>query len=225
MVFWKLYAFARVTDDMIDHAKSDQERIEQLTIIQDFLDTKVVHDEQPSFRALLTLRVPMELIQSLIDGFKLDSNPTSFETDKQLLQYCHHVASSIGALSVHLFSCPHLQKEAETLGLALQLINIARDVKEDFLDNGRVYLIGITKNDVLSWISNEQKSRVDESIDWCLNTSEKLMEDNHVIDAMNQLSVKFQRATLAAYVMYNDINIRIRSGMESDKSDYKNRVM
>ena len=87
--------------------------------------------------------VPMEAFGELIDGCVADVRGTRYETFEDLHHYCRCVAGSIGRLSLGIFGTSHDQDEAarlaDSLGVALQLTNILRDIREDH-QNGRVYL-------------------------------------------------------------------------------------
>ena len=87
--------------------------------------------------------VPMEAFGELIDGCVADVRGTHYETFEDLHYYCRCVAGSIGRLSLGIFGTSRDPDEAarlaDSLGVALQLTNILRDIRED-RQNGRVYL-------------------------------------------------------------------------------------
>ena len=87
--------------------------------------------------------VPMEAFGELIDGCVADVRGTRYETFEDLHYYCRCVAGSVGRLSLGIFGTRHDPQEAarlaDSLGVALQLTNILRDIREDH-QNGRVYL-------------------------------------------------------------------------------------
>ncbi len=86
--------------------------------------------------------VPLAAFEELIDGCLADVNQAEYDTFDDLLYYCRCVAGSIGRLSLGIYgpASPERQsKLADDLGVALQLTNILRDVREDFRNN-RVYL-------------------------------------------------------------------------------------
>ena len=86
--------------------------------------------------------IPLHAFGELIDGCAADVRGTSYQTFDDLLYYCRCVAGSIGRLSLGVFGAAD-QRQAEpladALGVALQLTNILRDIREDH-GNGRVYL-------------------------------------------------------------------------------------
>ena len=87
--------------------------------------------------------VPMPAFGELIDGCVADVRGTSYQTFDDLLYYCRCVAGSIGRLSLGIFGTGHDPAQAaelaDSLGVALQLTNILRDIREDH-QNGRIYL-------------------------------------------------------------------------------------
>jgi 15-cis-phytoene synthase len=86
--------------------------------------------------------IPLAAFGELIDGCEADVRGTSYRTFEDLLHYCRCVAGSIGRLSLGVFGTPDLATAAplaDALGVALQLTNILRDIREDYA-GGRVYL-------------------------------------------------------------------------------------
>lgn len=86
--------------------------------------------------------IPLEAFEELIDGCAADVRGTTYRTFDELLHYCRCVAGSIGRLSLGVFEADDMRlaaSRADALGVALQLTNILRDVREDHLA-GRTYL-------------------------------------------------------------------------------------
>jgi 15-cis-phytoene synthase len=121
--------------------------------------------------------VPIAAFGELIDGCIADVRGTSYQTFEDLLHYCRCVAGSIGRLSLGIYGTnrdPEQAAElADSLGVALQLTNILRDIREDY-QNGRVYLPSedLAKFDVVLDVPSEgQFSRlvefeVERARDW-----------------------------------------------------------
>jgi phytoene synthase len=145
-----VYAFSRRVDDIGDgrldvqtkltQLAFERERIELLQIGEVALDDPVIFalaDAQPRFG------LPLDALASLIDGIELDVRGTTYETFDELVVYCRHVAGSIGRLCLAIFGAPGgdlgAAALADDLGVAMQLTNILRDVREDS-ESGRVYL-------------------------------------------------------------------------------------
>jgi phytoene synthase len=203
--FWKLYAFARVCDDYIDNAvdKSDQEV--KLQIIKKFVVNGVIPDREPTFRALKELNLPQKPLLDLIEGFIMDVNHEPFTSEKQLLSYCFAVAATVGNLSNYLLSGPDLSNAAESLGISLQLINIARDVVEDYKQHKRIYLVSVSGESI-----ENLDNTVYDAVSWCLKASDDIIIEDKVIEAIYKLPAYSIRSILSAYVMYRQIGIEIR---------------
>jgi 15-cis-phytoene synthase len=86
--------------------------------------------------------IPLDAFGELIDGCEADVRGTTYSTFDDLLYYCRCVAGSVGRLSLGVFGTPDAATAAplaDALGVALQLTNILRDIREDYR-SGRVYL-------------------------------------------------------------------------------------
>ena len=85
--------------------------------------------------------LPRAQFEALVDGVEMDLDHHRYETFDALSEYCRRVASAVGLICVEIFGYrdPRTRDYADSLGLALQLTNIIRDVAED-LRSGRVYL-------------------------------------------------------------------------------------
>ena len=143
-----IYAFARRIDDIGDGTLPPEQKIADLEVArQAVLHLDASSQDDPVLLALAdTARrfpVPVGAFGELIDGCVADVRGTRYETFEDLHYYCRCVAGSIGRLSLGIFGTDHDQQEAarlaDSLGVALQLTNILRDIREDHV-NGRVYL-------------------------------------------------------------------------------------
>jgi 15-cis-phytoene synthase len=158
-----IYAFARRIDDIGDGTLPGQQA--DMPAEQKIADLEAARQavlnldgasgaslDDPVLLALADVKrnfpVPMEAFGELIDGCVADVRGTRYETFEDLHHYCRCVAGSIGRLSLGIFGTGpdhtgHDQQEAarlaDSLGVALQLTNILRDIREDH-ENGRVYL-------------------------------------------------------------------------------------
>jgi len=85
--------------------------------------------------------LPREAFEDVIDGVAMDLETTRYRTFEELFEYCRRVASAVGLICIRIFGCRHsgARDYALNLGVALQLTNILRDVRDDF-GRGRVYL-------------------------------------------------------------------------------------
>jgi len=150
-----IYAFARRIDDIGDGTlpgqTADMPAEEKIAALERargaLLDLSQPDESDPVLLALADVKrnfpVPMEAFGELIDGCVADVRGTRYETFDDLHYYCRCVAGSIGRLSLGIFGTSHDPDEAarlaDSLGVALQLTNILRDIREDH-QNGRVYL-------------------------------------------------------------------------------------
>jgi phytoene synthase len=155
-----VYAFARRIDDIGDGDLPPETKTVQLEQARDQVhalvaaaknakDTKNadgIDDDDPVLVALVDtgtrFDVPLVAFTELIDGCLADVNQASYKTFDDLLWYCRCVAGSIGRLSLGIYGAGHPEKQAkmaDDLGVALQITNILRDVREDFRNN-RIYL-------------------------------------------------------------------------------------
>jgi phytoene synthase len=151
-----VYAYARRIDDIGDGDLPSGEKTAQLEAARQQVRTlvarvngdtaAVLDDTDPVLVALADVggrfQVPLEAFEELIDGCLADVNQATYETFDDLLWYCRCVAGSIGRLSLGIYGATQPERQgklADDLGVALQLTNILRDVREDFLNN-RIYL-------------------------------------------------------------------------------------
>ncbi|MFE4533825.1 presqualene diphosphate synthase HpnD [Streptomyces scopuliridis] len=150
-----LYALSRRVDDIGDGTlapEAKQARLDDTRALLDRVRKGAVDedDTDPVAVALTdaTRRFPIPLggLDELIDGVVMDVRGDTYETWDDLKAYCRCVAGAIGRVSLGVFGttpgAPGAERAAEyadTLGLALQLTNILRDVRED-AGNGRTYL-------------------------------------------------------------------------------------
>ena len=143
-----LYAFCREVDDVADdEAVSVPERRAQLARWDADIQTACAGG-QPHFPVnqelrpfIAQYRLPLALFQELIRGVEMDLDLQRYETCEALEQYCYRVASVVGLLSIEIFGYRNsaCRDYAVSLGKALQLTNILRDVAED-AERGRIYL-------------------------------------------------------------------------------------
>jgi 15-cis-phytoene synthase len=141
-----VYALARRIDDIADGAGANDEKLRRLAQARGDLASIAVARDDPVLVALADAAsrfpVPLEAFGDLIDGAEMDVRGVRYETFDDLLVYCRRVAGSIGRLSLGVFGAREPARaaaHAEALGVALQLTNILRDVRDD-LALGRVYV-------------------------------------------------------------------------------------
>src|SRR5437879_1104244 len=115
------------------------------------------HPVWPAFHhTVRRFGIPHEYFREMIEGVASDLAPRSFETFDQLYRYCYQVASVVGLTTIHIFGFDTRSALplAEKCGVAFQLTNILRDIRED-AGRGRIYLpaedlrrFGVTEQDL-----------------------------------------------------------------------------
>jgi len=157
------YAFARRVDDIGDGTLEPQEKLCRLDAQERALaalssvgvdagsERPADGGEDPVMVALADAQrrfpMPADALAELIEGVRMDVLGMSYESFEDLVPYCRRVAGAIGRVCLAFFNMresattdlAHAEQLADDLGVALQLTNILRDVRED-AQNGRVYL-------------------------------------------------------------------------------------
>jgi phytoene synthase len=142
---YAVYAFCRFIDDIADD-ESIREPALLLQRWREELDR--VYAGTPTralSRALADsarrFNIPRALFEEIINGVEMDLSRKRYQSWEELRPYCWRVASALGLICIEIFGYrnPSAKLYAENLGLALQLTNILRDVRED-ADRGRIYL-------------------------------------------------------------------------------------
>jgi phytoene synthase len=160
-----VYAFARRVDDIGDGTLANEEKLRRLDAEAAALaaldapaDNGADADADQVMVALADAQrrfpLPHDALTELIEGVRMDLAGTAYESFEELVVYCRRVAGGIGRLCLAIFGLrggaggagggaarAEAERLADELGVALQLTNILRDVRED-AQNGRVYLPG-----------------------------------------------------------------------------------
>ncbi len=135
-----VYAFAREVDDVADGDLPLDEKRARLEALRASLDDDV--PASPMSLALADARarfdIPRHALAALVDGGLQDTEQVRYASFEELCGYCEKVAGAVGVACVAVYGSADVER-ARTLGIALQLINIMRDVAEDW-ELGRVYL-------------------------------------------------------------------------------------
>ena len=139
-----IYAFMRYCDDLSDEPGATRAAIERWRgELEDALEGRFSgHPVWPAFyHTVRRFGIPHDYFRAMIDGVVSDLEPRRFETFEQLQRYCYQVASAVGLTVIHIFGfdTPTALPLAEKCGIAFQLTNILRDIRED-ADRGRIYL-------------------------------------------------------------------------------------
>jgi 15-cis-phytoene synthase len=139
-----IYAFMRYCDDLSDEPGATQAAIERWRgELSEALQGRFSdHPVWPAFHhTVRRFGIPHEYFYSMIDGVSSDLEPHRIETFDELYRYCYQVASVVGLTIIHIFGFDTRSALplAEKCGVAFQLTNILRDIRED-AERGRIYL-------------------------------------------------------------------------------------
>ncbi len=142
-----VYAFMRYCDDISDGASDVEAKRSMLRTWRSQLERTLAgeidgHPILPAFYdSVRRFSIPGQYFHWVIDGAEMDLSNNKYRTFDELYRYCFNVASSVGLVCLQVFGFRdgRARKYAEQCGIAFQLTNILRDVKED-AQMGRVYL-------------------------------------------------------------------------------------
>ena len=177
-----IYAFARRVDDVADGDLATEEKRAALERLRAGLDGEPA---DPVFVALADARerfgIPREPLEAFIDGGLQDLEQATYADFDELRGYCEKVAGAVGLACVPVYGSDDTE-HAMTLGIALQLINIIRDVAEDQA-LGRVYLPQDELNAFgVEEVGGVRKHAIAHYLDWASNGG---------IDVSDMLTHKF----------------------------------
>jgi len=158
-----VYAFCRTTDDIVDEEQDEKKKVVLLRKWRMELGKALRGDS--AFPLLNQLgvtaerfHIPVQHFYELIQGMEMDLAKTRYQTFDELREYCYLVASSVGLMCRKIFGYRNesTSEYAINLGIALQLTNILRDIKDD-ASRGRIYIpledlrrFGYTEDDLLN---------------------------------------------------------------------------
>ncbi|MEM7290045.1 MAG: phytoene/squalene synthase family protein [Pseudomonadota bacterium] len=139
-----LYAFCRVTDDVADAEGADAKSVERLIerLERAYAGSPFDHPADHAFSEVVAhFDIPNEVPRALLEGYEWDVAGKHYETLGDVIAYSARVAGTVGVMMSTVMGRrqPNTLARACDLGIAMQLINISRDVGED-ARNGRIYL-------------------------------------------------------------------------------------
>jgi 15-cis-phytoene synthase len=156
-----LYAFCRFLDDISDDERFDNPADllkrwrEELDRVYGGTPTRAI--SRALADSVRRFNIPREHFDEFIAGVEMDLTRKRYRTFEELRLFCYRVASTVGLMCIEIFgySNPAARDYAENLGIALQLTNIMRDVRED-AGRARIYLpledlsqFGVSEDDIL----------------------------------------------------------------------------
>ena len=153
------YAVCRLVDDLADEADDPQTAdVDLEAVVRELMGQDAPRPLIAAYRELLERRGGrVDPVLELIRGVRGDLDPPRFENDRTLIRYCYRVAGTVGLMMCSVLGVDDERAIAHAvdLGVAMQLTNICRDVKED-AQLGRVYLprarlleVGVDPEDLL----------------------------------------------------------------------------
>ncbi len=141
-----VYAFCRLLDDVVDEDQTGRNPYAELRYWRDEIEACFNGCPTSEFGEQLLASIeefdlPQQPFLDLIDGMEMDLKWHSYQTFADLREYCYRVASAVGLICIEIFGyeSARTREYAVNLGLALQLTNILRDLKED-IARGRIYI-------------------------------------------------------------------------------------
>lgn len=163
-----LYAFCREVDDVVDECQNIDVARQTLNWwraeVSALYQGKATHPVTLALQNLLNdFHLVEEHLQEIIDGMEMDLDIHHYPSFKELSLYCYRVASVVGLLSAEIFGFNNRNtlKYAHDLGMAFQLTNILRDVRED-AERGRIYLpqdelarFGVSRQDLTQPVTSD----------------------------------------------------------------------
>ena len=165
---YAVYHFCRMCDDIVDDSGATEKKKLQLNHLRkQFFALNDTGTSEPSIIALkhtcALFEIPLEYFEQLLTGVGMDLENRRYERFEDLYQYCYKVASVVGLICIEIFGYQDkLAKQfAIDMGIAMQLTNILRDIKED-AEKGRIYIpasdmktFGYTERDLLRHVNNQ----------------------------------------------------------------------
>jgi phytoene synthase len=209
-----LYDFCRYCDNVSDDCVTLEERAKALTILEKIEnEIRQRSSSHTKVIALINLigsdNLSVDAILDLLSGFKFDLGLVRIKNETELLDYCYKVAGTIGILMCPILKCdsPLTRPYAIKLGIALQLTNIARDVREDAYKN-RIYLpISENISDATYLLADNQRHRVALHVRKILQLAEQYY--NEGLQGLAYMHSRNQLAILIAARIYQKIGFKI----------------
>jgi phytoene synthase len=197
----KLYYFCRRGDDIVDNNEVLTDKELELKL-QEFANSK----DLQTF--LSENNIPKQYFDDLISGFQDDIKVSRYETFEDLKNYCYKVAGTVGIMICYMINNPDKYQldKAKKLGIALQLTNILRDVKED-AQMDRIYLakehldkFNVTESQLL-------KGEFDENVKNLIMFYEEQAEDLYKegLEGLKSLPIQYRYGILISGLVYKGI--------------------
>ncbi|HTP81274.1 MAG TPA: presqualene diphosphate synthase HpnD [Bacteroidota bacterium] len=168
-----IYAFCRYTDDIVDEGGDEKEKFARLKVWTEELRLSLTGSSRYTVLNKLStiiqrFNIPLQHFYDLIGGMEMDLNKRRYETFEDLREYCYRAASTVGLICAEVFGYTkeETKQYAINLGIALQLTNILRDLRQD-ARRGRVYIpqedlrrFGYTERDLNAGVYDDRFMRL-----------------------------------------------------------------
>jgi phytoene synthase len=158
---YAVYAICRISDESVDDLKNSA-GLQALAGIKENIEAAFGAGDLDknlllAFRKTVNdYKIPKKYFDELVEGMSMDLQETRYHNFQELENYCYRAAGVVGLIMLKIFGYEdrRAEKHAVDLGIAMQLTNILRDIKEDF-QRGRIYLpleelqrFGVLENDI-----------------------------------------------------------------------------
>ena len=211
----RLYAWCRWCDDAVDEASSHKEASERLELLRQdvhriYRGDAILH---PASRWLAIVvvkyKIPKQLPLDLLGGMEADLNNPVLQTVDELLHYCYQAAGTVGLMMSQIMGATHPQalRRAKSLGMAMQLTNIARDINEDW-QSGRRYIPKIWLSLIPKKDMTPTNSQVRQAVENLLSLADGLYDEGYV--GLKYLPNGARTAIRLAGRVYQEIGNEIR---------------
>jgi phytoene synthase len=217
-----LYGFCRYADNLIDNPRnrSQKEILFEVSYLEKELSIayRTGESEHPIIGPFIVgakkYNIPIQYSLELLEGVKMDIRKTRYETFEDLYLFCYRVAAVVGLMMTHVLGCKDSEafKYAEKLGVAMQLTNIIRDIKED-KDIGRIYFpveemrrFNISEDDI---IKERMTSEVNQFIRFQVKRAHQYYKEAD--QGIKMLNPESQFAIYAASKIYQGILFKMEA--------------
>tara|TARA_B100000787_G_C16169615_1_gene285737 strand:- start:528 stop:1454 length:927 start_codon:yes stop_codon:yes gene_type:complete len=211
-----LYSFCRLLDDLAD------DKFNKLIELQNYKNSLIQMPIKINGSNIVDFldrhKIKQTVIKDLIDGFIFDQGVVRIENKQQLIIYCYQVAGTVGLMMSSILKPTKIcaNKFAIDLGIAMQLTNIARDVKEDACEHKRQYLpaemiSNVSFEELLSISlgkkNNEKKQNISKVILEILKISNLYYDSG--MSGLRYLPIRSHMAIGIAALVYRQIGIKL----------------
>lgn len=216
----RFYAFCRSIDDLADdEGIPEPRRREALAewkrgLLEGF--RKPISLQREIVEIQENHELPADLLIAIIEGCEMDLDKTRYASWEELDAYIWKVACAVGLVCIRLFGCRHPQSEAyaQSLGRALQLTNILRDVGEDIRQRNRIYL-PLEELEKFDYRESDLREQCHDSRFLKLMEFEAARADMHYEQAIINLNPQDHSALRPARIMA-DIYKKLLANMRED---------